>query len=613
MLNDKRIKNKVVRRVLLIGSFKLLVFSAIIGRLYKLQVVDREKYKTLSDSNRISLVFHAPSRGKIIDSLGNTIANNRKVYALIYDYSKLDLINTIDKIKSLINLNDETVNLILNKIKSAEIIDNTVILKEYLSWKELSIIYVNLPDLPGITIKTSSIREYTKGSFYAHTVGYTSYFNEKNSEINFTKNIPFFLKGKNGIEKVYDSYLRGVPGREEVEVNASGKFIRRLSLVKSIPGKDVQLTINSDLQDFAHGAIGSNIGAVLVLDAKNGDILCSASSPSFDPNIFSKKLDNKSWNKIINSMNAPLINRPINGLYPPGSTFKPVVALAALKFGVISKDEKIFCNGIYTLGNRNFHCWKEVGHGNLNLEDAIAQSCDVYFYELALRLGINKIAETARLLGFGEFYDDYYGISKSIIPDKKWKKDNFNEKWQKGETLNVGIGQGFLLSTPLELAIMTANIINKGNLIKPNIVKSISGEKVDNDKLTVRSNFKLEHLDIIKKAMYQVINSPKGTAWKSRVNDKDFNISGKTGTSQVRIISKEERESGIIKNEDLPFEKRDHALFVGFAPYNNPKYITTVILEHAGGGASNAAPMARDILVKARKIIEGIDTDISVS
>ena len=613
MLNDKRIKNKVVRRVLLIGSFKLLVFSAIIGRLYKLQVVDREKYKTLSDSNRISLVFHAPSRGKIIDSLGNTIANNRKVYALIYDYSKLDLINTIDKIKSLINLNDETVNLILNKIKSAEIIDNTVILKEYLSWKELSIIYVNLPDLPGVTIKTSSIREYTKGSFYAHTVGYTSYFNEKNSEINFTKNIPFFLKGKNGIEKVYDSYLRGVPGREEVEVNASGKFIRRLSLVKSIPGKDVQLTINSDLQDFAHGAIGSNIGAVLVLDAKNGDILCSASSPSFDPNIFSKKLDNKSWNKIINSMNAPLINRPINGLYPPGSTFKPVVALAALKFGVISKDEKIFCNGIYTLGNRNFHCWKEVGHGNLNLEDAIAQSCDVYFYELALRLGINKIAETARLLGFGEFYDDYYGISKSIIPDKKWKKDNFNEKWQKGETLNVGIGQGFLLSTPLELAIMTANIINKGNLIKPNIVKSISGEKVDNDKLTVRSNFKLEHLDIIKKAMYQVINSPKGTAWKSRVNDKDFNISGKTGTSQVRIISKEERESGIIKNEDLPFEKRDHALFVGFAPYNNPKYITTVILEHAGGGASNAAPMARDILVKARKIIEGIDTDISVS
>ncbi len=613
MLNDKRIKNKVVRRVLLIGSFKLLVFSAIIGRLYKLQVVDREKYKTLSDSNRISLVFHAPSRGKIIDSLGNTIANNRKVYALIYDYSYKDFSYIINKINSLIDLNEQSIDIILNKIKNVEVNNNSIVLKEYLSWKELSIIYVNLPDLPGVRIKTSSIREYTKGSYYAHTVGYTSYYSDNSNKIGVTNKMPFFLKGKNGIEKTYDSYLRGVPGREEVEVNASGKYIRRLSLIKSIAGKDVQLTINSDLQDFTHNIIGSNIGAALVLDAKNGDILCSVSSPSFDPNIFSKNLDNKSWKKIINSINAPLINRPINGLYPPGSTFKPVVALAALKFGVINKNEKIFCNGTYTLGNRDFHCWKKGGHGNLNLSDAIAESCDVYFYELALSLGIDKIAETARLLGFGEYYNDYYGISKSIIPDKKWKKDNYNEKWQKGETLNVGIGQGFLLSTPLELAIMTANIINKGNLIKPNIVKSISGEKVDNDKLTVRSNFKLEHLDIIKKAMYQVINSPKGTAWKSRVNDKDFNISGKTGTSQVRIISKEERESGIIKNEDLPFEKRDHALFVGFAPYNNPKYITTVILEHAGGGASNAAPMARDILVKARKIIEGIDTDISVS
>ena len=613
MLNDKRIKNKVVRRVLLIGSFKLLVFSAIIGRLYKLQVVDREKYKTLSDSNRISLVFHAPSRGKIIDSLGNTIANNRKVYALIYDYSYKDFSYIINKINSLIDLNEQSIDIILNKIKNVEVNNNSIVLKEYLSWKELSIIYVNLPDLPGVRIKTSSIREYTKGSYYAHTVGYTSYYSDNSNKIGVTNKMPFFLKGKNGIEKTYDSYLRGVPGREEVEVNASGKYIRRLSLIKSIAGKDVQLTINSDLQDFTHNIIGSNIGAALVLDAKNGDILCSVSSPSFDPNIFSKNLDNKSWKKIINSINAPLINRPINGLYPPGSTFKPVVALAALKFGVINKNEKIFCNGTYTLGNRDFHCWKKGGHGNLNLSDAIAESCDVYFYELALSLGIDKIAETARLLGFGEYYNDYYGISKSIIPDKKWKKDNYNEKWQKGETLNVGIGQGFLLSTPLELAIMTANIINKGNLIKPNIVKSISGEKVDNDKLTVRSNFKIEHLDIIKKAMYQVINSPKGTAWKSRVNDKGFNISGKTGTSQVRIISKEERESGIIKNEDLPFEKRDHALFVGFAPYNNPKYITTVILEHAGGGASNAAPMARDILVKARKIIEGIDTDISVS
>ena len=288
MLNDKRIKNKVVRRVLLIGSFKLLVFSAIIGRLYKLQVVDREKYKTLSDSNRISLVFHAPSRGKIIDSLGNTIANNRKVYALIYDYSYKDFSYIINKINSLIDLNEQSIDIILNKIKNVEVNNNSIVLKEYLSWKELSIIYVNLPDLPGVRIKTSSIREYTKGSYYAHTVGYTSYYSDNSNKIGVTNKMPFFLKGKNGIEKTYDSYLRGVPGREEVEVNASGKYIRRLSLIKSIAGKDVQLTINSDLQDFTHNIIGSNIGAALVLDAKNGDILCSVSSPSFDPNIFSK-------------------------------------------------------------------------------------------------------------------------------------------------------------------------------------------------------------------------------------------------------------------------------------------------------------------------------------
>ncbi len=613
MFNEKRIKNKILRRIILIGGFKLLIFSAIIGRLYKLQVVDKDKYKTLSDSNRINLVFHAPSRGKIIDSIGNTIANNKKVYTLLYNYSNnINFDETINKLKKFIDLNDQEIDLIHKRFKTLKNIDDNIILKDYLSWKELSVIYVNMPDLPGINIKTSSIREYSRGSYYAHTVGYTSYFNENSNEISAYKAIPFFLKGKIGIEKIYDSYLRGIPGTEEVEVNAKGKYIRRLSLIKSVPGKDIQLTINSDIQNYAHNAIGQNIGAVLVLDAKNGDILCSASSPSYDPNIFSKTLDSTSWNNIINSPNAPLINRPIKGLYPPGSTFKPVVALAALKYGLIDNKDKIFCNGIYSLGDRNFHCWKKNGHGNLDLSDAIAQSCDVFFYELALRLGIDKIAETAKLLGFGKFYNDYYGIPKSIIPNKEWKKNKFNESWQKGETLNVGIGQGFLLSTPLELAIMTGNIINNGNILRPNIIKSIANENINN-KAIKASNFKLEHLNIVKNSMFKVINSPKGTGWKSRVTDKDFYIAGKTGTSQVRIISASERESGIIKNEDLPFEKRDHALFVGFAPFQDPKYITTVILEHAGGGASKAAPLAKDLLIASRKIIEGIDTDTTVS
>ena len=614
MLNDKKIKNKILRRVLLFGSFKLIVFSAIIGRLYKLQVVDSEKYKTLSDNNRISVKFHAPSRGKITDSEGNIIADNKNVYSLSYSFINFNNIDSILKsLKNLININDEEIRLIYERINNLNKNQNSILLKEYLSWKELSIIYVNIDDLPGVSVNSNSIREYSRGSYYAHTVGYTSYFGDKNKNADYEKNIPFLLKGKNGIEKIYNSFLKGVPGKEEIEVNAKGKYIRRLSMIKSKPGKDVQLTINSKVQDYAYKAIGSNVGAALVLDAKNGDIICSVSTPSYDPNIFSKTLHDSSWERIINSPNAPLINRSINGLYPPGSTFKPVVALAALQNGLISSRDTIHCSGTYVLGNRKFHCWQKSGHGNLNLSDAIAQSCDVFFYDLALRLGIDKISETAKLLGFGKYYDDYYGIPKSIVPNKKWKKDNYNESWQKGETLNVGIGQGFLLSTPLELAIMTGNIINDGNIISPNIIKSISGENIKNNILNKANNFNIEHLNIIKNAMYKVMNSPKGTAWKSRTSDEDFQIAGKTGTSQVRIISAKERETGIIKNEDLPYEKRDHALFIGFAPFKNPKYITTVILEHAGGGASYAAPIARDLLIATRKVIEGIDTDISVS
>ena len=614
MLNEKKKKNKVLRRVLLVGSLKLLVFSVIIGRLYKLQVVDKDKYKTLSDNNRINLRFQVPTRGKIIDSKGNIIADNKTVYSLTYNYTSLNNFHsTLERLTKLINFNDIEINSIQENIKKLVYNKNYIVMKEYISWKELSIIYVNLVDLPGINIKTSSIREYSRGSYFAHTIGYTSYSEDKNTQVSNDLKIPFYLKGQNGVEKVYDNYLKGVPGTEEIEVNASGKFVRRLSLIKSKPGKDIQLTINSEMQDFANTTLGSNIGAALVVDAKNGDILCSASSPSYDPNIFSKTLNVESWNKILNTANAPLINRPIKGLYPPGSTFKPVVALAALKYGLINSEEKIFCNGMYTLGDRNFHCWKKGGHGKLNLLDAMAQSCDTYFYDLALRLGIDKIAHTAKLLGFGKYYDDFFGIPKSIIPNKKWKKDNFNENWQKGETLNVGIGQGFLLSTPLELAIMTGNIINKGHIISPNIIKSISGENINTNKIIYENNFEIEHLNIVKKAMYKVINTPKGTAWKSRIADKDFEIAGKTGTSQVRIITAKERETGIIKNEDLPFEKRDHALFIGFAPYNNPKYITAVILEHAGGGASQAAPLAKKLLIAARKFIEGVDTDPIVS
>ena len=610
MFNEKKIRDKVIRRVILIGGFKLLIFSIITGRLYKLQVVDRQKYKTLANNNRINIVLHAPIRGKILDTRGNIIADNRKIFTLTLNPSLISSTPLIiNSIKSLININEQEIKLFYRALKKSK--ESILIpLKTHLSWKEVSIIQVNRHRLEGVNIELSFIREYNRGSYYAHILGYTSNNAGKYSKSKYNGK---FTTGKTGIEKVYDSYLRGIPGIEQIEVNAKGNYVRRLNLEKSKEGNNIQLTINSELQDYTHKLIGPNIGAALIIDANNGDILSSASSPSYDPNIFSKNLKESDWQDIINSQNSPLINRAINGLYPPGSTFKPVVALAALKYGIIKETDKFFCNGSYTLGNRDFHCWNRSGHSKVNLTDAIAQSCDVYFYEIALKLGIEKIAETAKLLGFGSYYDEYFGISKSIVPNKKWKEKNYDEKWQKGETLNVGIGQGFLLSTPLELAIMTANLINDGKIIEPRIVKPLSTNTVSDNSIKKFNSFKIEHLNIIKKSMYSAVNTAKGTAWKSRSIDKEFSISGKTGTSQVRIISTKERETGIIKNKDLPFNKRDHALFIGFAPFKKPKYITAVVLEHAGGGSANAAPIGRDLLIASRKVIEGIDTKSIVS
>ena len=610
MFNEKKIRGKVIRRVILIGGFKLLIFSIITGRLYKLQVVDRQKYKTLANNNRINIVLHAPIRGKILDSKGTIIADNRKIFTLTLNPSLIN--NTpliINSIKSLININEQEIKLFYIALKKSK--EGILIpLKKHLSWKEVSIIQVNRHRLAGVNIELSFIREYNRGSYYAHILGYTS---NNSGQYSKSKYNGKFTTGKTGIEKVYDSYLRGIPGIEQIEVNAKGNYVRRLNLEKSKEGNNVQLTINSELQDYTHKMIGPNIGAALIIDANNGDILSSASSPSYDPNIFSKNLKESDWQDLINSENSPLINRAINGLYPPGSTFKPVVALAALKYGIIKATDKFFCNGLYTLGDRDFHCWNRTGHGKVNLTDAIAQSCDVYFYEIALKLGIERIAETAKLLGFGSYYDEYFGVSNSIIPNKKWKEKNYDEKWQKGETLNVGIGQGFLLSTPLELAIMTANLINGGKIIEPRIVKPLSTNAISGNSIKKFNSFKIEHLNIIKKSMYSVVNTAKGTAWKSRSIDKEFSISGKTGTSQVRIISTKERKTGIIKNKDLPFNKRDHALFIGFAPFKKPKYITAVVLEHAGGGSANAAPIGRDLLIATRKLIEGIDTKSIVS
>ena len=608
-------RKKLHRRAAIFLTLKLLFFTIIIGRLYKLQVIDSKKYKTLADENRIKLIIHMPERGKIYDENGLILASNKIYYSLKMTPEQIDDLNSvIVKLNSYIDLELEEVDLIKNVYRTYRA-DIPHIIKRNLDWNEVAKISTNLLNLSGIKIDTESIRYYPKSNKYFHIAGYTSRASKKELRQDNFYSYPGIKLGKSGVELTFEKFLRGFPGNEEVEVNSRGKIIRQLSIKNSIKGSDVYLTLNTKLQEHTISRLGTNIAAAVVIDVNNGNIISSVSTPSFNPNVFSQSLSEEEWKKISTAQFSPLLDKTVQGLYPPGSIFKIVIAIAALKYGVINSSEKIFCNGKYKLGTDEFHCWKKNGHGNVNLIKAIAESCDNYFYEISLRLGIEKIYKEAKNLGVGRVYKHFLQQVEGIVPNKSWKEKNFGEPWQKGETLNTGIGQGYVLLTPVEIGIMTSIIVNGGKIIRPNIIRGIKkGEediKIDNTFKTNNHNlYENKHLNIVKKGMFNVVNTRKGTAWKSRVADEKYIIGGKTGTSQVRKISLEEREKGIIKNEDLPWSKRDHALFIGFAPYDKPKFVTVVVVEHGGSGAKVAAPIGRDLLIASREILLGEKTKL---
>ena len=407
-----------------------------------------------------------------------------------------------------------------------------------------------------------------------------------------------FKIGKVGIEKGLDKYLRGQVGLGKFEVNASGKIIRKLAEEPSSSGKDIHLTIDSNLQKFSMLRIKEYSASAVVIDLSNGGIICMASNPSYDPNKFVEGISQKDWDILLQSKNQPLANKAISGNYPPGSTFKMIVAIAALEDNLINPEDLFECNGFYELEQRKFHCWKYSGHGSTNLLKGIEESCDVYFYNLAERIGIERIAKTARKFGIGITPNlPLSGISKGLIPSKSWKKNNKNQSWFTGDTLNSGIGQGYILSTPIQIAIMTARIAT-GLEIKPSLIKAIDGKPVKYDKHKLL-DIKKSTLDIIRQAMFGVVNNKTGTAFNSRLINETKIFAGKTGTSQIRQISEQERNKGIIKNQDLPRNQRDHALFTGYAPFTNPKFSVSIVVEHGGGGGKVAAPIARDILLYA--------------
>ena len=587
------------RAAMLIGG-QTILFSALLGRMYYLQVLEAERYKTLAEENRINLRLLPPPRGRIIDRFGIPVASNQQNYrVLLIPEDTRDLASTLDSLSEIIRFTPGERRRILRDVsRNRGFVPVT--LRENLDWSEVSRIEVNAPDLPGVMIDVGQSRNYPHGGDLAHVLGYVAAVSPNDQTGDPLLELPGFRIGKAGIERTHDLALRGSSGSSKVEVNAYGRVIRELERKDGQSGAEVQLTIDMELQRYICRRLGNESASVVVMDVRSGDILAMVSNPSFDPNSFNRGLTSSEWQSLISDPRAPLINKAIAGGYAPGSTFKMCVLLAALDKGVISPLSQVFCSGFTELGNARFHCWKKHGHGLVHAEKAMTQSCDVYFYEIAKRTGIERIAAMAKQFGLGEKLEiDLPGERSGLIPTPKWKLRRKSVSWQTGETLIAGIGQGYLLVTPLQLAVMTARLVNGGVAVLPRITRSVMQNGIKPRQIASQFktlNLPRHHLNLILSAMNNVVNDPHGTAYRARITEPGLEMAGKTGTVQVRRISKKERETGVKKNKDLPWKERDHALFVGYAPVDNPNYAISVVVEHGGGGSSKAAPIARDIL-----------------
>jgi len=601
-LKKNILDKKFGRRSFLIGTSQLILVGLLIRQIRQIQLNESEKYRLLAEENRIDIEILPPLRGVIFDKKGTILAKNKENYRIkILRDKNINLPNVMENLSKLINISEERKIEIIKKLEKKRS-NSSIIIAENLSWIEFKQVLVNLPSLPGIVPEVDLKRFYTKKELLAHLLGYVGVISRKDLKRISTDDpilqIQDFKIGKVGIEKGLDKYLRGQVGLGKFEVNASGKIIRKLAEEPSSSGKDIHLTIDSNLQKFSMLRTKEYSASVVVIDLSNGGIICMVSNPSYDPNKFVEGISQKDWDILLQSKNQPLANKAISGNYPPGSTFKMIVAIAALEDNLINPEDLFECNGFYELEQRKFHCWKYSGHASTDLLKGIEESCDVYFYNLAERIGIERIAKTARKFGLGITPNlPLSGISKGLIPSKSWKKNTKNQSWFTGDTLNSGIGQGYLLSTPIQIAIMTARIAT-GLEIKPSLLKAIDGKPVKYDKHKLL-DIKKSTLDIIRQAMFGVVNNKTGTAFNSRLINETKIFAGKTGTSQIRQISEQERNKGIIKNQDLPRNQRDHALFTGYAPFTNPKFSVSIVVEHGGGGGKVAAPIARDILLYA--------------
>ncbi len=632
--SQKNLENKISKRFFLLSLLKGTVVGAIGWRFFDLQMIENRKYEKLSDNNQFNFHMISPERGRILDRKMRLLAGNMDGFSLVLKWNKnINVDDIIKKILKIVNISQKDLNKFYEEIKSnKKEFSKEILITKKLSQKDVSKLAVRRIEFPEVSFSMTKKRVYPQGIIAGHITGYIGPYSKKDSKIKIKPNVSWLEVGKAGLEQFFDNELRGKYGRKRNEVTSKGHIIASQIYENTIPGSDIKTSLDMGLQAFAierfergnntlvsiknknfkkqikktkdinninkdyvykdkkNRIVDAQSGSVIVMDIENGEILCSVSSPGYDPNIFSNELETNVWNSLKNNSRSPFLNRSMSGVYPPGSTIKMAVALAALENGIIDYNTKFYCNGFKELGSSTFHCWAKDGHGKLNLMEAIEQSCDVFFYELGLKVGIDKIALMMKKLGLGQFYDvEINDKSKGVVPNIEWKLKRDGLQWSMGETLNVSIGQGYLLTTPLQLTTMVSRIANGKFSITPTLMMNKNQNRFE------PLNINPQHLEFIKKSMERVVKGINGTARNYRIGSNKIEMAGKTGTVQVVRISEVEREKGLIKNEDRPWKKRDHALFVGYAPTSKPKYSISVVVEHGGSGSSVAAPIARDI------------------
>lgn len=605
-LFDKKDKSRYAtftRRSVGMGGAMTAVFAVLGGRLYQLQIRDGDQYKVEAEDNRVSERLIAPPRGRIMDRFGVELANSRRNYRvlLVSEQATQGVEEALDTIGKVVLLSDQQKKRVLHDIAvNKKFVPVPV--AENLSWEEFSRVNLHLPYLPGIQCDVGESRDYPFGKELVHILGYVASVSpeEQQHDDDPLMSMPGMRIGKRGIEKQYDKEIRGKAGASRVEVNAYGRIIRELGKDAGGPGEDVYLTIDRQVQALADQKLGDESAAMVVMDVNNGDIIAMSSTPGFDPNLFNVGLSGAQWHDLTTDDHKPLLNKVTSAIYPPGSTFKTAVALAAIESGLATPDYHVNCNGRLTVGNHTFNCWAWTtyhrGHGSLDVEGGIKNSCDVFFYETARKLGIDAIEQAARKLGLGSVTGiELPGEHSGLIPSRAWKEKTYKQAWQPGDTLSVGIGQGYVTVTPLQLVQQAARLAS-GKAVAPRLVHSVGGKVMPRPE-AAKLDFTDEALARVRNGMNRVMNEGGGTAYNWRIPVPGFEMAGKTGTAQVRAYTNEEHARGITKNSALDWKLRDHALFIGYAPVIDPKYAIVSIIEHGAVVAHPHVAMARDVLL----------------